>query len=350
MSFNAAKLPNETSVRMAPKSSSPRLGISLIEILVVVVIIALLLHLVLPAVEMARESSRLATCQNNLRNLAIANQSHIESQRHLPTGGWSSTWVGDPNLGFGTNQPGGWSYNLLPFLELQELHDAGKGSDDQIRRLEAARMFATPIPVFACPSRRPAKAWRFARTLFNCDKVELAGRSDYAASIGNLQPSDQRGPGPVSLEDASKWKEGTDRMANWVGWNQNGVVFQRSKITPAMIRDGLAHTYFCGEKFLAPGHYTNGLSHGDDQSLYIGMDRDNARSTHLLHPPIQDADINSPWFPENDDERVVNWNFGSAHPAGLNMASCDGSVETISYDISIYVFSEKGSRDGAGIH
>ncbi len=321
-------------------------GATLIELLIVIAIISLLIQLALPAVQSARESARQNTCSNNLRQLALAAQLHLNTHKHLPTGGWTSVWVGDPQRGFGADQPGGWNYNLLPYLEQQALHDRGKGLPDAELHAEAARMFATPVSVFVCPSRRPVLAWPFDRILFNADDVDLAGRSDYAANIGNLVPMDHPGPGPKTYEEAKTWKDGTDRLTQWVATYHNGVVHQRSRVELKSITDGLSNTYLCGEKFLSPQHYETGESHGDDQSLYVGFDRDNARSTNVLHPPHRDDYSESVHVVFGDDERIVDWNFGSAHPGGFHMAACDGSVERISYDIDPRVFVPKGSRDG----
>lgn len=323
-----------------------RHGVTLIEILIIITIITLLLQLILPAILASQESARSISCQNNLRQLGLGCQLHINAQGHFPAGGWSSVWVGDPNRGYGKNQPGGWSYNLLPYLEQQQLHDMGMGLDDHKRRLASSEMFSKPVPIFTCPSRRLARPLRFNRALFNSIKPDKAGRSDYAVNMGNLQPSDQRGPGPRTYEEAKNWVIGTDRLKNWVGWQQNGVVFQRSIIEPRSVIDGMSNTYLLGEKFLAPKYYLNGKSDGDDQSLYVGFDRDNARSTNGLHSPIRDEDIESAWLPDGDSKWVTTWNFGSAHPTALNMLSCDGSVNPIVYDIDMSVFVARGSRNG----
>lgn len=322
------------------------LGASLIELLAVIAIISLLIQLALPALEASRESARNVTCQAKLRELALATHHHLETHGHFPTGGWSSVWVGDPNRGFRKDQPGGWSYNLLPYLEQEQVRDMGLRMGDADRRAAAAEMFAIPVSVFVCPSRRLSRPWSFDRTLFNSDKPTKAGRSDYAVNIGSLEPSDQRGPGPRTYEEAERWVIGTDRLTTWVGWRQNGVVFQRSTVTAASVIDGMSNTYIIGEKFMAPKYYMNGKSDGDDQSLYIGFDRDNARSTNELHPPLRDANIESAWYAEGDSARVVTWNFGSAHPTSMNMVSCDGSACSVSYDIDMKVFSMKGSRNG----
>lgn len=196
-----------------------RTAFRLVELLIVIAIIGLLLQLSLPAVEMSRETARLAECQNNLRQLTLAAQLHLGTHKHFPTRGWTSAWVGDPNRSYGEEQPGGWCFNLLPYLEYQDLHDMGKGGSPNERRLAGRQMFATPLPVYVCPSRRIARAWPFLLTLNNVFKPAVAGRSDYAANSG----SDQRAPGPKNYTEAMKWVEGPDRLTQWVGLPKSHV-------------------------------------------------------------------------------------------------------------------------------
>jgi hypothetical protein len=207
-------------------------------------------------------------------------------------------------------------------------------------------MFGTPVAVFVCTSRRPVQPWPFDRILFNAEETDLAGRSDYAANIGNLLPMDHPGPGPKTVEDAENWKDGTDRFKEWVATYHNGVVHQRSTVKASMITDGLSQTFLAGEKFLAQQFYESGESNGDDQSLYVGFDRDNARSTNSLHPPLRDDFAESYHLVFGDDELVLDWNFGSAHPTSFNMVRCDGSVDSLSYEVDPQVFVAQGSRDG----
>lgn len=109
-------------------------GITLVELLIVVAIIALLLQLAMPAVQMARESARQTQCKSNLGQLAIGCILHSDTHGHFPTGGWCSAFVGDPNRGYGEKQPGGWAYNILPYIEEQALHDMGRNVPDAERR------------------------------------------------------------------------------------------------------------------------------------------------------------------------------------------------------------------------
>ena len=97
-------------------------GFTLVELLVVITIIAILIALLLPAVQSAREAARRTQCLNDLKQIALGFLEHEANHKILPTGGWSFVMVGDPNRGFDKHQPGGWNYNVLPFIEQQALY------------------------------------------------------------------------------------------------------------------------------------------------------------------------------------------------------------------------------------
>ena len=91
--------------------SAARRGFTLVELLVVIAIIGILVALLLPAIQAAREAARRTQCQNHMKQLALACMNHESTHKHLPSGGWGWDWVGDADKGFGEDQPGSWLYN-----------------------------------------------------------------------------------------------------------------------------------------------------------------------------------------------------------------------------------------------
>src|SRR5215471_7024511 len=109
-------------------SSRPR-AFTLVELLVVIAIIGILVALLLPAIQAAREAARRSECQNHLKQLSLGCHLHVDAHGFFPTVGWGYKWVGDPALGFNVGQPGGWHYSVLPFIEETALHDMAAGTD-----------------------------------------------------------------------------------------------------------------------------------------------------------------------------------------------------------------------------
>jgi len=132
-------------------------GFSLVELLVVITIIGILVALLLPAVQAAREAARRAQCTNHLKQIALGFLQHEEKQKFLPTGGWSYNMVGDPDRGFGIHQPGGWDFSVLPYVEQLALYNLGSGAAQGSAAQSAAfaQRIQTPLAVMNCPTRRP---------------------------------------------------------------------------------------------------------------------------------------------------------------------------------------------------
>ncbi len=127
---------------------------TLVELLVVIAIIGVLIALLLPAVQSARESGRNVQCANQLKQLGGAALQHLQAQRHYPSGGWGWGYVGDADLGFGPGQCGGWIYNTLPYMEQSTFHDMGKGLDQSAKETAHGERSMIPVPMMNCPTRR----------------------------------------------------------------------------------------------------------------------------------------------------------------------------------------------------
>jgi prepilin-type N-terminal cleavage/methylation domain-containing protein len=319
-----------------------RFAFTLVELLVVIGIIGILIALLVPAVQAAREAGRNLQCRNNLKQIGLAGQSHLSVQKHYPTGGWGWSWVGDPDRGYGKNQPGGWVYNILPYLELVSLHDMGKGQPSSNKKHLAIMVVHTPLSVMACPSRRPAillpKPFNGSFIAYNADENDpsdnVVARADYAACCGaqffNEYDTDGSGAGPPSYAAAEKWDWPKADDPNSVDY-QDGVIYLRSEIKPVHIRRGTSHTIMAGEKYLAREHYFSGLDNGDNENMFTGQDNDNYRVT-----------FNEP----RRDQRGVSdaSRFGGPH-AVCNFVLCDGSVHSVSFDVDPPIFSIFGSRN-----
>ena len=136
---------------------SPKIGFTLLELIVVMSIIGLLMSLLLPAVQAARDAARRVHCANNVKQLALGSLHHESAHQFFPSGGWGLLWYGDPDRGFGKTQPGGWIFSVLPYVDLQNLHDLGSGDTNMTTRIASTQCrMTTPLSLLMCPSRRPA--------------------------------------------------------------------------------------------------------------------------------------------------------------------------------------------------
>lgn len=325
---------------MARPASRP--AFTLIELLIVMAIIGLLVALLLPAVQRVREAGNRTACINNLKQLALGCLNHHETVRRFPSGGWGWKWLGVPGSangrprGSGKDQPGGWAYNILPYIDQQNLHELGGAATTEAARRQAALAVAgTPLPVFNCPTRRAGDL--FVNGIQHGYLGNYAGevlppslaRTDYAACAGSDE-NDQIDTGPDSLAIGDARTE-ADWMNGVPAGGYKGVIFRRSEVKLSDISAGVSNTYMLGEKYLDPTKYGTGTDPADNETLYSGFDNDVNRCT-ARSPRLDQVGTTDTFC------------FGSAHPAALNMAYCDGSVRTVEYSISPGIHLKAGSR------
>ncbi|MBN2021269.1 MAG: DUF1559 domain-containing protein [Pirellulales bacterium] len=312
-------------------------GFTLIELLVVIAIIGVLMALILPAVSASREAARRTQCSNHLRQLGAGWLLHHSTFGRFPSGGWGWLWVGEPERGTDGAQPGGWGFNVLPFVERKSLRTMGQDTIGADRDKALAARCGTPIPLFVCPSRRAAAAYPDYHTDYRtADRagfpISLSARSDYAANTGD-QPFVQYSSGPETIE------EGDLRTYEWSDASYlTGVCFQRSELTLGDVADGASQTYMLGEKYLNPDHHETGFDPADNESLYVGYDNDLHRSA-FAPPRLDQPGLTSTLL------------FGSPHPTVCQFVFCDGSVRPIPFSISESVhrrLANRADRQAAG--
>ncbi len=269
---------------------SMRRGFTLVELLVVIAIIGILIALLLPAVQAAREAARRTQCSTNLKQTGLGCQNYSDTFRVLPDGGKDGATApmdtATPNC---SSHPyngcsrgeWNWAYQILPFAEQLNLYQ--QPSDTKI--------YTTPVPTFYCPTRRAATIYHgYAKT-------------DYAGCAGD-------------------------------GASMNGAIVERRVAPPVRISDlfdGTSNTLIVGEKQQNVDNF--GASGGDNEPwVNAGWDQDDIRWGRLTLPPAPDSD-----YPH---EPPTYWSdrFGASHPAAFNAAFADGSVRSISYSVTPEMF------------
>ena len=304
-------------------------GFTLIELLVVIAIIAVLISLLLPAVQKVREAANRMKCSNNLKQMALACHNVHATYGIFPTAGEQDngpTRNPDNVFGIGWDQYWNWRYQILPFIE----------QDNVFKLTDTNQVRLSPIPMYNCPSRRPPTV------------VGTVILVDYAGNSG---------PNWCPANLASTWKGVIIPGVLSNGTTKVGTV----RITD--IADGTTNTLLLGEKFVTIDHYRTAAEWGDNQWWVYGNSwvatrnanqqprQDTIASTEtqgMTAPNSQDPDAIGhcgPWGigpPSGGGGYYDYW--GSAHPGGFNAAMSDGSVRLVRYSVTLPVLRALSDR------
>jgi len=271
-------------------------GFTLVELLVVIAIIGVLVALLLPAVQSAREAARRTQCSNNLKQIGVACHNHHDTYQYLPGGGSDGPHITCCNA---TERTGwSWAFYLTPFMEQQAVFDE---QDENIVR-------KTVIPGYYCPTRRAAKIYN---NYAHCD---------YAGNGGDTVGNDGKHGAFIEQWDGQGKAED----------NRETPADDRRRM--ADVEDGTSNTLLVAEKQV---HSTTwGTAGGDNEPWNnAGWDQDVVRVGNTtpqpdkLHPDSSNGG-NSFW-----SER-----FGGSHPGGLMTIRVDGSVDVVSFDVDPQVW------------
>jgi len=315
-----------------------RRGFTLVELLVVIAIIGILVALLLPAIQAARESARRTQCSTNLKNLDLAIQNYHDTYRRMPNSRRKCdyiTWVAD----------------IWPFIEAENLKFQWNPSKSYYFQTEVAR--TVQLSIYLCPSRRSPPQISTAGDSDSGGSVNVPGAlGDYACNIGDgLGPSlgdhplvarrtSDEANGPFVHGDFLRLAsgEGTAGCSSLILGDQQVSTY----LTFAQMEDGLSNTIFVGEKHVPEGFF--GTKESYDNSMY---NPDFLWSSGRVGGPAGSgiSSASDGITPATVKDRRKT--FGSAHPAICQFAFGDGSVRSLQVDIDPLVLGYLcNRRDG----
>ena len=330
-------------------------GFTLVELLVVIAIIGILIALLLPAVQAARESARRMQCCNNLKQMALGFNNYEDTYKTYAFGGQAAQQlrtVSPPITGAittGRFQRWGWAYQILPYMELQALWE--HPNEDSVR--------ATIVPGYVCPSRARERIFHIPDRPGVHPACESA-QIDYKANHG-YAPTSLLAPG-AAYRFTGVVAQSFNAAALVDPPTPASLAAQRAQrelypdVNPSRILDGTANTIMVGERGIIidwwngpvpPGPPINlecGTNAGPECDAYRGGWVDGMHGNYITggwHPdatnPIRDR--GEPPGLSGAAALVIGYrHWGSMHPEAANFALCDGSVRQIKYSIAPDVF------------
>jgi prepilin-type N-terminal cleavage/methylation domain-containing protein len=310
-----------------------RRAFTLVELLVVIAIIGILMALLLPAIQAARESARRTECANHLKQIGLAEIQYESAQRKYAN-----------NIGIGgrfqASNCAVWTVAILPNLQETTLYRAwaraytytGDGVPEvlSVSPLELSQICSTPVVSYYCPSRRAPAAYPNGPidNLTSTPAYGMVAKTDYALNRGVFDfPSATKSALPGVAQDRQH--------------EQNDLL---DRVSAKNVTDGLSKTYLVAERAMLKSCYETIQFPESQGSIFVGVDGQRSAD----NPPVRDPDYAN-WYTDWKKIGMVTgdvglWPFGSAHPSTWNAVFCDGSVHAISYNISLATHQALASR------
>ncbi|HLA85791.1 MAG TPA: DUF1559 domain-containing protein [Thermoguttaceae bacterium] len=308
---------------------SRRRGFTLVELLVVIAIIGVLIALLLPAVQAAREAARRVSCTNKLKQIALALQNYHGSHEHFPPGGLFGQGTGGANCGFGFQAA------ILANMEMKPIYDSldfakNFNSSPNIEQAQKA------ADAYRCPSFSGDDGETWTITPGSIDEMSIG---TYSGVSGADPPAGTTGSPYDYLYPSS---------GHCGPYYFNGMLYPRSAVSIRDVTDGTAHTLLVGERAFELRSWMRGDYYDGTPTRPSVVCSASAKN---VTRPINGKPGRWIYDPKFGTRNILfnDCYFGSEHPGGANFARVDGSVSFLEETIDFALLKALATRDGGEV-
>jgi prepilin-type N-terminal cleavage/methylation domain-containing protein len=342
-----------TLVELPAVSQRKRAAFTLVELLVVIAIIGILVALLLPAIQAAREAARRSECINNLRQLGLACQNFENSKKVFPSAGgavdqyFSANELSKPAYGY---ENASWCYQILPYIEEKALYDMRRGDGAANAGFTKTGLAEKQVKLFNCPSRNNRVGIVGINIYALGDYAGvLAGHNDPNWSTFEYRlgypPRQSDNQDPRTNEQTTVWT-GILVKGGQVGAGTPPQIYKFPKVGFKNIEDGASHTILLSEKAVGSDNYSiSSHLYWEIYGYYTGADWPVMRQFGPLLPGGANPRPEIRLLGDNEKRPYPEeQGFGSAHPGIVCAVFGDGSTRNISNSADLIILDQLGKR------